>query len=54
MTRAVDLEIKISLARAWREKAMEKERQRHAAAMTKIQAQYERRMEKIGIQAVRR
>lgn len=47
MQTTVDLELAAARARAWREKAMDRERDRHAAALTKIQADFERRIAKI-------
>lgn len=47
MTTTVDNEFAIKLAREWRDKAVEKANDRHAAELIKIQAQFERRLAKI-------
>ena len=47
MTVIVDNEQAIARAREWRDKAMAKANDRHAAELVRIQAQFERRLGKI-------
>lgn len=53
MTVIVDNEEAIARAREWRDKAVAKANDRHAAELIKIQAQFERRLRKIELKGAK-
>lgn len=53
MTTTVNLEQSIVRVREWRDKAVAKANDRHAAELIKIQAQFERRLRKIELKGAK-